>query len=72
MKKIKGDKLIGVIIHTHMEISQGNSLCGLLYLKQKCHVFHFVFSFFLLQNQRMGRRNKSCPGEGLVPVGGGR
>jgi hypothetical protein len=30
MKKIRGDKPIGVIIHIYMEISQGNPL----YLKQ--------------------------------------
>jgi hypothetical protein len=44
MKKIKGDKPVGVIIYTYMEISQGNSLCSFLYLKIKCHVFCFIFS----------------------------
>jgi hypothetical protein len=34
MKKIRGDKPVGVIIHTYMEISQGNSLYSYLYLKQ--------------------------------------
>jgi hypothetical protein len=29
-----------------MEISQGNSLYSYLYLKLKCHVFHFIFSLF--------------------------
>jgi hypothetical protein len=33
MKKIRGDKPIGVIIHTYMEISQENSLHTYLYLK---------------------------------------
>jgi hypothetical protein len=48
MKKIRGDEPAGVIIHTHMEISQGNSLCSYLYLKrEKCHFF-----FFILQNQK--------------------
>jgi hypothetical protein len=46
MKKIRGDKTSGVMIHTHMEISQGSSLCSHLYLKLKCHVFHFIFSLF--------------------------
>jgi hypothetical protein len=46
MKKIRGDKLIGVIIHTYMEISQGNSLCNYLYLKLECHFFCFIFSHF--------------------------
>jgi hypothetical protein len=44
MKKIRGDKPIGVIIHVYMEISQGNSLCSYLYLKI----------------QRTGGWNKSC------------
>jgi hypothetical protein len=46
MKKIRGDKPIGLIIHIYMELSQGNSQC---YLKLKCHVFHFIFS---LTNRR--------------------
>jgi hypothetical protein len=58
MKKIRGDKPIRIIIHTCMEMSQGNSLYSYLYLKPKCHVFHFLF--FLLQNQRKGG-HKSCP-----------
>jgi hypothetical protein len=47
MKKIKGDKPIGVIIRMYMEVSQGNSLCRYLYLeeaKMSC------FSFFSLTN----------------------
>jgi hypothetical protein len=44
MKKLRGDKPIGVTIHTYMEISQGNSLCSYLYLKVKCPVFSFIFS----------------------------
>jgi hypothetical protein len=46
MKKIRGDKPIGVIIHTNMEISQGNSLCNAPDLKLKCHVVHFNLSLF--------------------------
>jgi hypothetical protein len=45
-----------------MEISRGNALCSYLYKKkklEKCHVFLFVFS--LLQNQRSGGQNRSCP-----------
>jgi hypothetical protein len=57
VKKIRGDKPIGVIIHTYMEISQGNSL----YLKLKCYVFHFMFS--LRQNWGKGGQNKSCSGQ---------
>jgi hypothetical protein len=60
MKKIRGDKTSGVIIHTNMEISQENSLCSYLYLKLKCHGF-FVLCF-LLQNWRTAVQNKSCPG----------
>jgi hypothetical protein len=46
-KKNRGYKPIWVILHTHMEMSQGNSLCS--YLKQrKCH----FFSFTKLENRR--------------------
>jgi hypothetical protein len=48
MKKIRGDKPIGIIIHIYTEITQGNSLCSYLYLKQaKMSYFSFyLFSFF--------------------------
>jgi hypothetical protein len=39
-----------------VEISQENSLCGYLYLKLKCHIFHFIFSPFSptkLENRRV-------------------
>jgi hypothetical protein len=56
MKKIRGDKPVGVIIHIYKEISQENSLCSYLYLKQtKCHVFSFylfIFSFTKSENKR--------------------
>jgi hypothetical protein len=64
MKKIKGDKTIGVIIHIYMEISQGNFLCSYIYLKLKCHGF-------LLQNWRTGWKNKSCPWRSAGTRGGG-
>jgi hypothetical protein len=44
-EKNRGDEPIQVIIHIHMEISQGNSLYS--YLKQTKMSF-----IFLLQNQR--------------------
>jgi hypothetical protein len=56
MKKNRGDEPIWVIIHIYMEISQGNSLCSYLYLKQAKNVI-----FFLLQNWRTRGQNKSCP-----------
>jgi hypothetical protein len=46
-----------------MEISQGNSLCGYLYLKQ-AKISFFLFFFYKEQEGRTGGR--------LVPVGGGR
>jgi hypothetical protein len=42
MKKIKGDKPIGVTKHIYMEISQGNSLCSLSQASKNVN-----FSFFL-------------------------
>jgi hypothetical protein len=68
MKKIRGDKPSGVIIHIYMEISQGNSLCSYLYLKQAKMSFLIFFSF-LLQNWRTGGENRSCMGGGTIGRG---
>jgi hypothetical protein len=70
MKKIKGDKPTGVIIHIYMEISQGNSMYSYFYLKQaKMTCFSlYLFSFFSLQNWRTSPAHRG----GLAPVGGGR
>jgi hypothetical protein len=51
MKKIRGDKLIWVLIHIYMKMSQGNSLC-LSQTSKNTMFFFFSFLFFLLQNQR--------------------
>jgi hypothetical protein len=55
MKKIRGDKPIGVIIHMYMEISQGSSLSSYLYLKQanmSCFLFYlFSFLFYKIREQ---------------------
>jgi hypothetical protein len=42
-KKNRGDEPIWVIIHIHMEMSQGNSLYSYLN-KQKYHLKFFVFT----------------------------
>jgi hypothetical protein len=69
MKKIRGDKPIEVIIHTNMEISQGNSPCS----KLKCHVFHFIFSlFFSYKIREQEGRTSPAQGGGLASMGGGR
>jgi hypothetical protein len=56
MKKNRGDEPIGVIIHTYMEIAQGNSLCSYLYLRQakmSCVSFYlFSFSFYKIGEQK--------------------
>jgi hypothetical protein len=68
MKKIRGDKSTGVIIHA-WKISQGNFLCNYLYLKLKCHGFHFIFSLFppmILENRRA---EQVLPGRGSVGEG---
>jgi hypothetical protein len=55
MKKIRGDKSIGVMIHTYMEISQGNSLGNFLYLKQaKMSFSHFYLFFYRIREQESG------------------
>jgi hypothetical protein len=67
MKKIKGDEPNEVqYIYTwqyHKEI-----LCIITFIskKQKCHVFLFNFSFFLLQNWRTGEQSRSSKGQGCV------
>jgi hypothetical protein len=68
MKKNRGDEPIGVIIHTHMEISQENSLCSYIYIKQE------KMSFFLFSSTKSEhRRTKQVLSrDGLVSVGGGR
>jgi hypothetical protein len=61
MKKIRGDKPSGLIIHTDMEISQGNSLCSYLYLKLKCHVFYIIFSLFYSRILEKKRAEQALP-----------
>jgi hypothetical protein len=58
MQKIRGGKPAGVIIHISMELSQGNSLC---YLKQKCHVFHFILSFYSSTKSENRRAEQALP-----------
>jgi hypothetical protein len=67
MKKIRGDKGIGVIIHGNITRKH-----PVYYLKAKMSCFSFyLFSFFHLQNQRTGERNKFCPGGRVGTSGGG-
>jgi hypothetical protein len=60
MKKIREDKPVGVITHICMELSQGNSLCSYLYLKQ-AKISCFSFYFFLLQNWRNRKAEQVLP-----------
>jgi hypothetical protein len=69
MKKIRGGKSIGVTIYLYMETSQGNSLCSYLYHKQKCHVFLFLFFFFIKSDNR--RAEQVCPVGRIGPSGRG-
>jgi hypothetical protein len=73
MKKIRGDKPIGVIKHIYNEISQGNSLCSHLYLKQaKMSCFPFICSPFIVYKNGEQEGNQYCLGEGeLTPMGEG-
>jgi hypothetical protein len=58
MRKIRGDKPIGVIVHIYIEVSQGNSLCRYLYLKQtkmSCFPFNLLsFAFYKVGEQEGG------------------
>jgi hypothetical protein len=65
MKKIRGDKPIGVIIHIYMEISQRNFLCS--YLISNKQNFHFLL---IVQNWRRGSRTGPAQW-GVVTSGGG-
>jgi hypothetical protein len=68
MKKHRTDEPTGIIVHIYMEISQENSLCSHLYLKQAKMSF---FSFLPLQNQRTGERNRSWRGRRVATTGWG-
>jgi hypothetical protein len=48
MKKMRGEKPVGVIIHIHMEISQGNSLYRYITLYMSQTIKNVMFSFFYL------------------------
>jgi hypothetical protein len=73
MKKIRGDKPIGVIIHTYIH---GNITRKLpvyyLYLKLKCHVFLFyLFPFFSFKIRQQEDRTSLAQGEGWHQWEGG-
>jgi hypothetical protein len=47
VKRTGSSKSIGVVIHICIGTTQGNSLCGYLYIKlAKCHASLFIFCFF--------------------------
>jgi hypothetical protein len=73
MKKIREDKPSEIIMHTNMEISQGNSLYNYLYLWLKCYVFHFISSLFSPTKSENRTVEQVLPREGgLAPVGSWR
>jgi hypothetical protein len=67
MKKIRGDESMGVIMHTYMEISQGNSLC-LPQATVSC------FSFYLFSYKIGEQEGRTSPAQWglLAPVGRGK
>jgi hypothetical protein len=61
MKKIREDKPVGVLIHTYMEISQGNSQLPLSQAKMSCS----SFSLFSPKNLDTRKAEQVLPrGEG--------
>jgi hypothetical protein len=60
MKKIKGDKPSGIIIHSYIELSQGNSLCTNIYVKLKYHAFHHILSLFSSTKWENRRKEQDC------------
>jgi hypothetical protein len=69
--KIRGDKPVEVVIYIYMEISQGNSLCSYLYVKQAKNVMFFILSLFFCTKSE-GRTGSMGRGEVLTAVGRGR
>jgi hypothetical protein len=57
-----------VIVHTYMELSQGNSLCSYLYLRQAKMSSFFLFFFLYKTEEQEGRTGPWYPWE----WGGGR
>jgi hypothetical protein len=75
MKKIRGDKLFGVIVHIYVEISQGNSLCSYIYLKQakmSCFFLFYLLSFFFYKIGEQEGGTSPAQGGRLAPMGWGR
>jgi hypothetical protein len=57
MKRTKTDESVGVVIHIHMETTQGNSLCGGAYLKlvkMSCFTFYLLCFFFYKVREQEG------------------
>jgi hypothetical protein len=74
MKRIRGDKPIGVIEHTYMEIPQGTPcLATVISNKQKCHIFLFIFFLFSSTKSENRSVEQVLPGvRELIPVGMGK
>jgi hypothetical protein len=60
MKEITGDEPIGIMIHIYLEISQENSPCSYLYLKQAEMSFFFLFSSTKLENRMVEQVLPGC------------
>jgi hypothetical protein len=54
--KNRRDEQIGVIVHIHREMSQGNTPCNYLYTKQAkmSLLFFFYFFFYKIREQECG------------------
>jgi hypothetical protein len=65
VKRTRRDEPNGVIIHTCMETTQGNSLCSYLYLKlakASCFSYYILcFFFYEIRKQKCGT---GCEGTG--------
>jgi hypothetical protein len=68
MKKIRGDKPVGIVIHIYREISQGNSLCSYL-RKLKCCSICFIFSSFVFYKIRK-QESRTGPSRGRADTSG--
>jgi hypothetical protein len=79
VKRTGRGKSIESVIHIHMGIAQGNSLCSYLYLRlAKCHISPSVFYVYSSTKSESRRAEQVLSGGGercgsgqLAPVGRG-
>jgi hypothetical protein len=65
VKKIRGDKLVGVVIHICMDTTQRTPLCSYAYLKlakMSCFSFYLLPFFFYKSREEEGGTGRGATG----------